>query len=87
MAEIINTRCKQGRLIITETQIIVELGNMKSETMLRSAFVGLESKMVVPAIFGFGGGVNLIFHSQGSQSLTAYLVSTKDAKKVKALFR
>ncbi len=85
MSELLNVRCKQGKLIITETHIIVELGNFRSETMLRTAFVGLDSKMAVPSIFGLGGGTNLIFHGQGSQDIHADLIPPKEVKKIQAL--
>lgn len=80
MSEILRTRCKQGKLII-----IVELGNLRSETMLRSAFVGLDSKMAVPSVLGLGGGTNLIFHGQGNQDIHADLVPPKEAEKIQAL--
>lgn len=83
--ELINTRCTQGRLIITETHIIVELGQMQSETMARSSFVDLDSRQVVPAIFGLGGGVNLAFFGQGNKVIRANLVRPKDAKRVRAI--
>ncbi len=89
MAEILSTRCKQGKLIITNISIIVELssfiGNLRSETMMRSSFVDLDTKLAVPSLFGKGGGVNLTFHGQGNKVIHADLVKPEDAKRIQAI--
>ncbi len=85
MSEILRTRCKQGQLIITDTHIIVELGNLQSQTMLRSAFVGMDSKQIVPSLFGMGGGVDLAFRGQGVSTVYASFVPPRAARKVQAL--
>jgi hypothetical protein len=85
MAELFNTRCTQGKLIITETMIIVELGkegSLKQHTLARSALTGIDSKQVVPAIFGKGGGVNLVFRGQGMDRVQADLVNPGIAKEI-----
>lgn len=84
MAEI-RTRCKQGQLIVNDTQIKVELGDVQSQTMSRSMLTSIDSKMVVPSLFGFGGGVNLTFHGQGTTTIQAGYVKLKDAKAIKKL--
>ena len=85
MAELLKTRCKQGKLIITDTHIIIELGNLRSSTLARASFTSLDSKMGVPSVFGLGGGTNLTFHGQGAEILHADLVPPKDAKQVAAI--
>jgi hypothetical protein len=89
MAELISTRCKQGKLILTDTAIVVELGsfmgNLRSETMMRSSFVDLDTKLAVPSLFGKGGGVNLTFHGQGNKVIHADLVKPDDAKRIQAI--
>ena len=47
MTELINTRCVQGRLILTDTAIIVShklMGRNDNKTLPRSAFTSLELK-------------------------------------------
>ena len=84
MAELISTRCQQGRLIITENVVKVQLGGIREQSLNRSSLTGVDSKMVVPSIFGLGGGTNLVFHGQGSE-LRAGMVKPKVAKKLKQL--
>src|ERR1700680_2577601 len=62
MSELFRTRCKQGQLVITEDVISVELGQLKSETLMRANFTGVDSKVAVFPILGMGGGTNLVFH-------------------------
>jgi len=78
MAELINVRCGQGKLIITDTHIIVERFG-KSTTMARSAFTTLDMGL------GFGFSQKLIFHGQGGEQLKATMVKSKDAKRIKEL--
>ena len=85
MPELINTRCTQGRLIITETHIIVQLGKRNSETMLRTTLTDLQMQTAVPSIFGLGGGVNIAFHGQSGHPLRANLVKPADADRIQSL--
>jgi hypothetical protein len=62
--------------------IIVELGNLRQHTLSRQALTGIDSKQVVPAIFGKGGGVNLVFRGQGMDRVQAGLVNPKIAKEI-----
>ncbi len=87
MAELFKTSCKQGDLIITDTAIIVERPSafnkndkLKSETMMRAAFVDLDSK--IPFMMAT---VNFTFHGQGGKVLHADWVSKKDAARVVAI--
>ena len=80
--ELINTRCGQGRLIITDRLIRVKLGGMRQQTMNRSALTGVDSKLVALSFFGLGGGTTLTFHGQGGEVLRASLVKTKVAKQI-----
>lgn len=85
MSELIKTRCTQGHLVITETMIIVELGkegSLRQHTLARAALTGIDSRQVVPAIFGKGGGVNLVFRGQGMDRVHADLVNPGEAKKI-----
>jgi hypothetical protein len=85
MATEIKTRCTQGQLVVNELMITVGLGNVQSQSMPRSMLTSLDSKMVVPSIFGFGGGVNLVFHGQGTTTVLAGSVKMKDANAIKKL--
>jgi len=85
MAELFNTRCTQGRLIITDTMIIVELGRegaLRQHTLARSALTGIDTKLVVPSLFGKGGGTNLIFRGQGADRVQADLVNPTIAREI-----
>jgi hypothetical protein len=89
MAELLKTTCTQGKLIITDTFIIIELRGFgtefQSRNLARSSFSSLDSKMVIPSLFGLGGGTNLVFHGRGGEMLRADLVPRKAARKVAAL--
>lgn len=90
MPELIKTRCTQGWLVITDTAIIVELTGLgktiKSETMLRSAFVDLDAKSVGMNLFSKKPAtMNFVFRGQGGKALKASLVNGEDAKKITAI--
>lgn len=85
MATEITARCKQGKLVVSDTMIKVQLGDWREQSMQRSMLVGIDSKLVVPAVFGFGGGVDLVFRGQGTEVIEAGLVQPKIAKKIKAM--
>ena len=86
MAELINTRCTQGRLIITDTHIIVERRGLmgQSKTMARTAFSSLEVKTISFSLFGKGGGSNLVFHG-GGYALHAGAVRASDVKAIQSI--
>ena len=87
--ELIRTRCTQGKLIVTNNRIVIELNGFgrtyKSQTLLRSSLASVESKVAVMSVFGKGGGVNLTFYGQGGELLNATLVPPKEAKEIVAL--
>ena len=88
MQELIRTRCKQGWLVITDEFIRVELpGGIQQRTLYRSSLTGIDSKIAVFPIFGFGGGVNLVFHGQGAEWLEADLVKPKMAWEIVGLLQ
>ena len=90
MAELFNTRCTQGRLVITDTMIIVELGkkgSLRQHTLVRSALTGIDAKLAVPPFLGKGGGVNLVFRGQGADRIEASLVNPQIAKEIVALLQ
>jgi hypothetical protein len=80
----IRTRCKQGTLIITDQQIRVELGQIRQQTLSRSALTGIDSTMGMISVFGMGGGTNLVFHGQGAERLHADLVKPNIAREIKS---
>jgi hypothetical protein len=87
MAELIKTRCTGGWLVITEDAIIVELTSfgktIKSETMLRTAFVDLDTKGVMVNVFSKKPStMNFVFRGQGGKAIKANLVKGEDAQKV-----
>lgn len=81
----IRTRCKQGTLIITDTQIRVELGQLRQQTLARASLTGVDAVMAVPSVFGMGGGTNLVFHGQGAERLQADLVKPNVAREIVSL--
>jgi len=87
MSELFRARCTGGNLIITETTISVELGQIKSESMLRSSLSSVDSKLAVPSLFGLGGGTNLTFIGRGGERLHANLVKPKVAQEIVRLLR
>ena len=80
--ELIRTHCKQGKLVITDEYIRVELGSLRQSTLFRSMLTGIDSTMAVPSVFGVGGGTNLVFHGQGAELLRADLVNPKMAQQI-----
>jgi len=50
----LTTRCKQGKLIITDDFIRIELGTFKQSTLPRASFSSIDAKLAVPSIVGFG---------------------------------
>lgn len=80
--ERIEARCKQGKLIVTPQFVRVELLDLRQQTLSRASITGIDSKLAVPSIFGFGGGTNLIFHGQGGERLHVDLVRPKLAKQI-----
>jgi hypothetical protein len=83
--ELINVRCSQGKLILTETHIIVELYNLKSSTLDRRSFTALDMKLAMFPILWIDGLSNLTFHGQGGERLVATNVKTREARKIRAI--
>jgi hypothetical protein len=85
MTELINARCVQGRLILTETAIIVRrniLGRIDTKTLPRKVFTSLESKTTVPSVFGMGGAATMIFHCMGAEHMKVTSVPLKEAEQI-----
>jgi hypothetical protein len=80
--ELIRTRCTQGKLVVTDHLVRIELFQLKQESMARASIVGVDYKLVVPSLFGLGGGADLVFHGQGGERLHANLVKPKIAKQI-----
>ena len=81
MAELFSTRCAQGRLIITDTAIIIELkapGAGHTDTLLRTALTGVDVKRV------FLTAAEITFSGQG-KTMKATMVKAKDANTIQAL--
>lgn len=85
MSTLIEARCGQGKLIVTDQVIRVQLLGLKSQSLSRSNLTGVDYKMVAPSIFGLGGGGNLIFHGTGGERLHADYVGAKAAKQIMQL--
>jgi hypothetical protein len=85
----IRTRCKQGTLIVTGTNIVIELRGfgqtLRSQTLLRASLSSIDSKLAVTPVFGMGGAINLTFRGKGKEVLHADLVPVKEAKEIIAL--
>lgn len=84
MAELLRTKCAQGKLIITDQAIRVELGQIKQQTLARSSLTGVDMIMAYPNIFGLGR-TNIVFHGQGAERLQASMVPTNMAREIKSL--
>jgi hypothetical protein len=84
MTELARVRCKQGMLIITEQHISIELGKLRGRSIARSALTGIDSQLVIPSLFGLGGGTNLTFYA-GAERLVAELVKPSQASNIKRL--
>lgn len=84
--EFVRARCTQGKLIVTNKKIAIELTSfskvIKSQTLLRSSLTGIDSKLAVPSVFGMGGGMNLTFYGKGREKLKAELVPLKEAQAI-----
>ena len=87
--ELIRARCTQGKLIITNKKIAIELASfgkvIRSQILLRSSLTSIDTKLAVPSVFGMGGGMNLTFHGKGKEILKAELVPPKEAQEILAL--
>lgn len=83
MAELLNAACAQGRLVVTDTHIIVERGSLTSASMPRAAFTGLDARMTL-WFFGWTR-YNLVFRGQGSERIKAGNVSKSTVKAVQRL--
>lgn len=81
----IRTRCKQGTLIVTDQTIKIELGQLKQQSLDRSALTGIDAAIGVPSVFGLGGGTNLVFRGKGGERLHADLVKPNIAKEIKSM--
>ncbi len=84
MEPVIRTRCTQGWLIVTDEYISIVLGGPLpyQQTVYRSALTGIDSRVVVPSIMGFGGGVNLVFYGSGVERLHANMVKPSVARVI-----
>ena len=83
--ELLRVKCRNnGALIITDQFIRVEHGT-KQRTMSRSALVGIDNIVGVAAFLGIGGHRNLIFRSQGTDSILAEWIKPNEAKEVLSL--
>ena len=86
MPELVNTRCQQGKLIVTDSHIIVELYNIKSTTLARANFTALDVKWSMFGIpFLVDSRSNLTFHGAGGERVEATMVKTKDAKRIRSI--
>lgn len=77
MAELINVRCGQGKLILTETHIIIE-GVGKSHMMERASFTGMDAQ------WGFAFSYTIIFHGKGG-TMKATLVKKPDMLRIREI--
>ena len=73
--ELINVRCSQGRLIITDTHILTERYG-KTQMMERRSFTSLKTK-------GALWSHKVIFYGQGKGRLVASGMSGRNAKRVR----
>lgn len=89
MAELFNTKCAQGRLIITDQFIQIQRPmNMGQQTMLRTSFVGVDSRVTVFPFFKLTKGAStLIFKGQGLEVLQADVVETPTAREIVAMLQ
>jgi hypothetical protein len=81
----LSVRCAQGRLIITDTFIIVERGNLRSASLPRTALSGVDVRMSIWIPLPGMSRYRLTFHGQGNERIHASNVSKRAARQVKAL--
>jgi len=88
--ELGRARCQQGFLIVTTNAVKIELrapiGSrlMRSQTMLISAITHIETKVVVAAVLGHAGGMNIVVHSSNGSELRATVVTPLKQARVLA---
>jgi hypothetical protein len=82
MSELFRARCTQGKLVITDDAISIELMGKPKQIMYRSSLTRIDSKLAVPSIMGQGGGTNLTFHGRGGEVLHANLVRPNIAQEI-----
>lgn len=91
MSEVlIQTRCTQGTLTVTDEDISVGLKGThvdKWQKMPRSSIRELEGKIAVASLFGRGGGVNLTFRDGRGNTIEAHLVPPKDAQEIMGILK
>lgn len=83
MTELVKTTCSGGTLIVTETNIIIRLGRIKEQNILRAALTGVDSQMGVFVIYG--STRILTFHRQGGSPVIVKNVPKKKAQEIMAL--
>lgn len=88
MTELLRARCKQGKLIITDEAITIELPSFsktrRSETIERP-IVALDTEVISPAIFGKGGGANLTFTTTTAELKANWVSDLKNVRAIEAL--
>jgi hypothetical protein len=89
--EQIRTRCRQGKLVLTNKRIIVEpVGTVPvagSHILHRSSLAGVASSLATAPVFGVGGSVNLAFRGRGGEILAADVVAIHAANAILALLK
>lgn len=91
MAEVLRAQTGQGKLVITEEMVTLEVpavvGGGKSRSMARAAIVSVDERVTVPSVLGMGGMMRIILRDAGGNALELDRVPAKVAKQVLALLR
>lgn len=87
MEVLVSCLCRQGKLSVTYNSVILEPvatvgGFGKRRSIARQAIVGVDSKQTVPSVFGFGGAVQIILHTNDGRHVKLDAVPPKPARKI-----
>jgi hypothetical protein len=77
----IRTRCTDGWLVLSDHMISIE-GPRINQSLSRADITNVATRLQVPSVFGFGGGVELTVYEKGGNHLKARMVNPKQAKRI-----
>lgn len=88
MKELLRVRCKQGKLVIYEDRVSIELKSIftnTAQTLFLNQITGVQVVTKITSVLGMGGANDVIVYGTGNQKLEASLVGGKDSKQVEQI--
>lgn len=89
MGDLTNVQTGSGKLTVTEQSIQIERPSFpkpKTQSVFRSAIVGIDHKVIAkPKLFS-KGGVNVTFHVQGGEHIEVHMVPYEAAEALLSQF-